>query len=164
MASSRRANTSSTWVGLAGRARDAHVVARVDHGLDALRVAHDRGAELAQPRVVARGVLELRVDEPHQHGVEARLALDRGRERVPGPALDRLAEASAARAFGRRPELVELGEQLADLRAGFLGERDARLLVELGERVGVGGFLVLEPQAQRLERVGERLRVGHGGL
>jgi hypothetical protein len=150
--------------GLGRGARDAHVVAGVDHGLHSLRVAHERRAELALACVVARGVLELGVQEPHQHGVEARLALERGGERVPGPALERLAEAAAARALGRRPEPVQLGKQLADLGAGLLGERDAGLLVELGERRRVGGFFVLEPEAQRLEGFCERLRVGHGGL
>ena len=113
--------------------------------------------------MVARGVLELRVQQPHQHRVEARLVLDGGQERAPRAPLERAAEAAAAPGLGRRVELVELLQQLAHLGSGLVRERCLRHAVELGERLRVGGFFVLEPETKRLE-LGDELRVGHGGL
>ena len=113
--------------------------------------------------MVARGVLELRVQQPHQHRVEAGLVLDRRRDDAPGAPSERGAEPAAGRARGRLEELVQLLEQLPNLGAGLVRQRRRRHAVQLGEGLRVGRLLVFEPEAQRLE-LGAELRVGHGGL
>jgi hypothetical protein len=150
-------------VRLGRRSRDPHVVARVDDRLHALRVSHERGRELAEPCVVGSRLLALRIQQPHQNCVEACLALERRRQRVPRAPRERGSEAGGARTRCRRPQLVQLAQQLAGVGRRLAGERGRRLLVELGECLRVRGFLVREPAAERIQ-LGERLRVGHGGL
>ncbi len=141
----------------------AHVVAGVDHGLDPLRVADQGLGHLAQARVVPRPVLEVGVQETDEDGVEPRLAVDHGRERVEGAAVERGAEAAPVGPRRRRPEAVQLPEEVADLGPRLLRHGEGGEPVERREGLGVGGFLVLEAAAQLQER-GMLDLVGHGGL
>ena len=132
-------------------------------GLDALGVADERLGHPAQVGVVARPVLEVRVEEPDEDGVEPRLAVDHGREGVEGATVERCAEAPAVGPRRCRPEAVQLREQLAHLGTRLLRHGKSGEPIEGRQRVVVGRFLVLEAAAQVQER-GVQGLVGHGGL
>ena len=150
-------------LGAGGGPGHAHVVAGVHHGLDPLGVADQGLGHLAQAGVVPRPVLEVGVQEADEDGVELRLAVDHGRERVEGAAVECFAQAAPVRPGRRRPEAVQLPEEVADLGARLLRHGKGGEPIERGEGLAVGGFLVLEAAAQFLECGVEGL-VGHGGL
>ena len=81
----------------------ARVVARVDHRLDALSVAHERGYERAVARVAPRSRLRLGVQEPDEGRIEPRLPLEHRGEGREGTARQSTREAGAGVRFRRGP-------------------------------------------------------------
>ena len=93
-------------------------------------------------------VLEVRVQETNEDGVEPRLAVDHGRERVEGAPVEHRAETTPGRAGRRRPEAVQLPEEVADLGARLLRQGKGSEPIERGEGLRVGRFFVHEAAMQ----------------